>query len=144
MLGRNSANQALMQAPADEKAAKGFKDKIISKVIRDNAKDIQKCYFEFLNKKPQVSEGEIDILIELKENGKVGSVEVTRNQFNDESFGSCVAEKIDSYFFAPPPIGINRFISHTLAFKSEETALREAKERAEKNKPPMMLPVKPE
>jgi len=33
-----------------------------------------------------------------------------------------VADKVKTYFLAPPPFGINRYISHSLAFKSEETA----------------------
>lgn len=116
---------------------------MIVRVIRENAKDLQKCYFDLLKKKPNISEGEMEVLIELKENGKVDDVEVTRNQFNDSQFASCVSEKIEDYYFAPPPAGINRYISHVLAFKSQETAEREAKERAEQNKPPQMLPVNP-
>lgn len=143
LIGKGSMNQPTVQGPADEKMEKAFKDKVISKVIRENAKDLQKCYFNLLDKKPSVTEGDIDILIHLEENGKVSSAELTKNTLNDSQFGDCVVKKVESYYFAPPPIGINRYISHTLSFKSEETALREAKERAEASKPPQMLPVKP-
>lgn len=144
VIGRQSSSSSALQSPADDgKLAQSYKEKVIVKVIRDNAKDLQKCYFAHLKKAPKVTEGEMEVLIEVEENGKVSSVEVTRNEFKKEEFAECVSEKIEDYYFSPPPIGINRFISHVLAFKSEETAIREAKERAEKNKPPQMLPVNP-
>lgn len=144
VIGRKSSSTSSMSGVADDgKLAQTYKDKVIVKVIRDNAKDLQHCYFAYLKKAPKISEGEMEVLIEVEENGKVASVEVTRSEFKNDTFSDCVSDKIEDYYFSPPPVGINRFISHVLAFKSEETAIREAKERAEKNKPPQMLPVNP-
>lgn len=145
-LGKNSSmpvqNSQVMQAPADDgKLAQTYKEKVVMKVIHDNAKDLQTCYFDFLGKKPATTEGEMAILFKVEENGSISSVKVTKNGFQDNAFVDCVSKKFESYYLSPPPLGINRYISHVLAFKSEATAEKEAKERAEKSKPPKMLPV---
>lgn len=129
-------------ASADSgKLAKEYKEKVILKVIQENAKDIQKCYLDYLNLKEGITEGLIDILFKVEENGKISNLEITKNEFNNQAMGDCVAKKMSSYYLAPPPYGINRYISHTLAFKSEETAKKEAEERAKNNLPPKVLPV---
>jgi hypothetical protein len=133
-----------MQTPADDgKLAQSYKEKVVVKVIRENAKDLQKCYFELLDKKPAISEGAMDVLIKVEEDGKISSAKITKDQFNDSNFQNCVTKKMESYYLSPPPLGINRYISHVLAFKSEATALKEASERAENSQPPKMLPVRP-
>lgn len=132
-----------MQAPAgDAKLAQTYKEKVVVKKIYDNAKDIQTCYLAYLETKPTLTEGAMDILLKVEEDGSIGSVKVTHDEFKNSTFEDCIVAKLSSYYLAPPPLGINRYISHTLAFKSEATALKEAKENAEKNKPPKMLPVR--
>ena len=132
----------MMQTPADNgKLAQTYKEKVLLKVIRENAKDLQTCYFDLLKKTPIITEGEMNILFKIEEDGKISSAKITKDQFNDKKFESCISNKLESYYLSPPPLGINRFISHVLAFKSEAQALKDAKERAEKSKPPMMLPV---
>jgi hypothetical protein len=79
--------------------------------------------------------------LKVEEDGKISSVQVTKNEFEDESMADCVTKKINGYYLAPPPYGINRNIAHVLAFKTEATAEREAKERQLKNQPPKVLPV---
>ena len=146
--GSQSIAQAPVQAPSfapadDGKLAKEYKEKVLIKTLFDNAKDLQKCYFELLDKKPKISEGVMDMLIKVEEDGSISQVRITKNEFQDNDMGECVADKVKTYFLAPPPFGINRYISHSLAFKSEETAKKEAEERAEKNKPPKIMPVNP-
>jgi len=125
----------------DGKLAKEYKRRELIGLIKENAKDIQKCYFEYLNGSPKISEGVLVILIKVEENGKISSMQVTKNEFKNEKMASCLEKKMTSYYLAPPPYGINRYISHSLAFKSEETAKREAEEMAKKNKPPKFLPL---
>jgi hypothetical protein len=142
IIGKFFSNSAPTQNPADDgKLAQNYKEKVLVKAIYDNAKDLQKCYFGYLDKKPSVTAGVMNILIKVEENGRISSAEVTKNEFQDNNFASCISKKLESYFLAPPPLGINRYIAHVLAFKSEAEALKEAKERAEKNKPPKMLPI---
>lgn len=138
----NLANN--MGAAADGKLLRQYKQKEINRTVRENARDLQKCYLAYLEKKPQVSEGVIKILFLLKENGAVEESRVVKSDFPDPEFGKCANEKIKSYYFSPPPFGINRNIDHDLAFKSQETAEREAKEWAEKQKLPRILPVGPQ
>jgi hypothetical protein len=149
LIGQNFKNNShesspppAIQAPAgDAKLAQSYKGKVVVKKIYDNAKDIQSCYLDYLEKKPKVTEGAMDILLKIEEDGSIASVKITQDSFEDDVFKSCVANKLKGYFLSPPPLGINRFISHTLEFKSEDKALKDAKERAEKNKPPKLLPV---
>lgn len=131
-----------MQTPADDgKLAQSYKEKVLLKTIHDNAKELQTCYFELLKKSPPVTEGEMNVLFKVEEDGKISSAKITKDQFNDKNFQTCISTKLESYYLSPPPLGINRYISHVLAFKSEAQALKEAQERALKNKPPVMLPV---
>lgn len=132
-----------MAGVADEKLLRQYKQKEITATIRENAKDLQKCYLAYLEKKPQVTEGVIKVLFLLKENGAVEESRVVKSDFPDPEFGNCTNDKIKTYYFSPPPFGINRNIDHELAFKSQETAEREAKEWAEKQKLPKVLPVGP-
>jgi hypothetical protein len=152
VIGKGSApsGQQMAAAPvanyggdAEGKLAKEFKEKVLLKVIRDNAKDLQVCYFALLEKKTKITEGVLDYIIKVEEDGKISDVKLINNEFGDEDMGECVTKKILSYHLSPPPYGINRFIAHTLAFKSEATAKKEAEERSSKNKPPMVMPVNP-
>lgn len=130
--------------PADDgKLAKEYKDKVVAQIIKDNAKDLQKCYFELLENNPATSEGILTILIKVEEDGRISSTRIIKNEFENEEIAHCVSKKIGSYYLAPPPYGINRYISHTLAFKTEATAKEEAKQREKTNKPPKTLPVNP-
>ncbi|EQC48354.1 hypothetical protein M899_1447 [Bacteriovorax sp. BSW11_IV] len=140
--GQQKANSA--PAPIDPKIAVAYKQKEVAKTIRENAKDIQKCYLSYLENKPEMNEGVIKILFKLRENGSVESSEAVSNDFENISFGDCVAKKFERYYFAPPPIGMNRNILHELAFKTQETAEREAKERSEQSALPKILPVSPQ
>lgn len=147
LAGRNfSGQQKASPAPApfDPKIAASYKQKEVSKTIRENAKDIQECYLSYLQNKPDMNEGVIKILFKLKENGSVESSEAVSNDFKNVTFGECVSKKFERYYFAPPPAGMNRNILHELAFKTQETAEREAKERSEQNVLPKILPVSPQ
>ena len=123
------------------KLGKEYKEKVVVKVIQENAKDIQKCYLDYLAQNKELTEGTLDLLFKVEENGMISEVAITKNDFKNQEMGDCVSEKMKNYYLSPPPLGINRYISHTLAFKSEETAKREAEERAKNNAPPKVLPV---
>lgn len=151
LIGRGSPVQSA-QAPApvsnfvpadDGKLAKEYKEQALVTTIRENAKDLQKCYLAHLETKPKVNEGVLNVLIKVEEDGKVSSASVIKNEFEDAEIADCVAEKLKSYHLPPPPYGINRNIAHVIAFKTEATAEREAKERELKNRPPKVLPVNP-
>lgn len=143
LVTKNSSSSApAYQMPADDgKLAKSYKEENLVKKIRENAKELQSCYFQYLDSKPEMQEGVIKLLFKVEENGFIKEIQVTENDFKNKSFEKCVEDKLEDIYLSPPPLGINRFISHEIAFKSEETALKEAKEREEKNQPPKVLPV---
>lgn len=150
LIGRSTSVPAPSQgqnqnfAPADDgKLSREYKEKVVGSMIRDNAKELQKCYLSHLDKKPKIIEGDLNILFKVEEDGKISSASVTKNEFQDNSVSECVISKIQGQFLSPPPYGINRNISHTLSFKTEATAAKEAKERELNSRPPKVLPVNP-
>lgn len=139
---KSSIEPAVYQQPADDgKLSKNYKEENLVAKIRDKAKDLQSCYFAYLDTSPEIKEGLIKILFKVEENGLVGKVQVTESDFKNSKLSECVLAKFENTYLAPPPLGINRYISHDLAFKLEETALKEAKERELRNRPPKVLPV---
>lgn len=130
------------QQPADDgKLAKTYKEENLVVKIRNKGKEIQTCYFDYLETSPETKEGVVKILFKVEEDGFVGKMQITDNDFKNTKIEKCILEKLENMYLSPPPLGINRFISHDLAFKLEETAIKEAKEREERNKPPKVLPV---
>ncbi len=133
----------VLAASEEAKFAKEYKEQVVIKTIRENAKEIQQCYLDLLSKNPTIKEGSLTVLFKIEEDGEISSARITKNDFNDSMMAECVSTKLTSYYFAPPPIGINRYISHVLSFKTEETVKKEALERAEKSKLPKVLPIGP-
>ncbi|MBP9682434.1 MAG: hypothetical protein KBD76_13590 [Bacteriovorax sp.] len=144
LLGKSSTpSPSAYQMPADDgKLAKSYKEENLVKAIRDNAKILQTCYLAYLDKKPEIKEGVMNILLKVEESGQISEVKITKDQFQNLDFENCLIKKIEKFYLSPPPLGINRYLAHELGFKSEETALKEAKERQEKNRPPKVLPVR--
>ena len=125
----------------DGKLAKSYKEQVLVKTIRENAKDIQTCYLDYLAMKPKIIEGDFAFNIKVEEDGEITSMKMTNNDFKQDSFADCVTRKIKSYRLSPPPLGINRNIDHNISFKTQETADREALERSKSFELPKVLPV---
>ncbi|MBL7663761.1 MAG: hypothetical protein JNM93_01415 [Bacteriovoracaceae bacterium] len=139
---QTSSTSGPMHVPADDgKLAKEYKAKQINPLIQTEAKNLQACYFAYLDTKPTIEENSMKILMQIGEDGKILKVQITRNGFENETFGDCVASKLSGQYLEPPPYGINRFISHDLSFVKEETALKQAEERKKQNEMPKVLPV---
>lgn len=117
--------------------AKQYKD-LVGKDIREFADDISVCYREFLAKVPAIQEGKLDLVIKVKDNGIVEEMEVSKNELGSLELKNCVLKKLSSLRLKPLPAGLNPYISHTLAFKSDETLQKEAEQR--KNRMPKVLP----
>lgn len=128
---------------ADPKVMKDYKKNEIMKVIRENSKEIQVCYKDHLNLKPETTEGMIRFILSLNEDGSVRNAKLIKSDFGESDIGNCSVNILKNLNFAPPPLGINRNISHELAFKSEETARREAEEAKKRSSLPKVLPVVP-
>lgn len=94
-----------------------------------------------MKKKPDTKEGVVKILFKVEENGFAEKIKITQSDFDNSNLSKCILDKFKNTFFSPPPLGINRYISHDLVFKLEETALKELKEKELLNQPPKVLPV---
>jgi hypothetical protein len=137
-----SANTATIPVE-NGKLSKEYKSKEITSFINKNAFKIQNCYLTYLEKKPAKAEGNLQILIKVEEDGRMTNVRISDNELKDETIANCVIKNFENNYIAPPPYGINRYLSHSLAFKSEETAKKEQEERARnRNNLPKILPVK--
>jgi hypothetical protein len=130
--------------PAENgKLSKEYKSKELTSFINKNAAKIQSCYLTYLEKKPTKGEGNLQILIKVEEDGRMSNVRISDNELQDESIANCVIKNFENNYIAPPPIGINHYLTHSLAFKSEENAKKEQEERAKKrDQLPKVLPVK--
>jgi len=130
--------------PTDNgKLAKEYNSKELIGFIKKNSAKIQTCYVAYLEKKPAIKEGNLQILIKVEEDGHISSIKVTNNALKDENLTNCVIEKFENRYLAPPPYGINRFLSHSLSFKSAESAKKEQAERELKRKSlPLIVPIK--
>ena len=126
------------EVPASAQVLQEYKDDV-AKVIRTNAKDLQTCYNDHLSGNPKIREGKISFIFQVEEDGKVSSTDIIGNEFESEEIKKCVSTKISSYRFPPPPIGVNRYISHTLRFESPESFAERRKKRF-----PKVLPTSPE
>lgn len=123
------------------KLAKEYKEKSVNRAIFENSKNIQECYLEYLKASPTITEGELVVLFKVEENGEMTELKTTKNEFNNQEFGECVNRKLSQIFLDPPPMGINRYISHTLSFIKEETAKALEEKRKKEKLLPKVLPV---
>jgi len=124
------------------KRSKEFQEKVIAPTLREYSKDLQQCYLEHLKSNPVKTEGSVFVVMKVEDDGSLSSVKIARSDFMENQMNHCLSAKIEKYHFAPPPMGINRFFSHTLSFKSEENAMREAKERKQEALLPKVLPAR--
>lgn len=130
------------QQPADDgKLSKRYKDENLVAKIRNKASELQRCYFIYLESSPETKEGVVKILFKVEEDGLIGKTQITENEFKNTQLSKCILAQFEKTYLSPPPLGINRYISHDLDFKLEETAIKEAKEREARNQPPKILPV---
>jgi hypothetical protein len=137
---KRSASPVPYVSSDDAKTGKDYKSKSIQPVFVENATDIQTCYLTYLKGNPEVSEGKVNLVFKINEDGSVSDAKVIKNEFNDR-MGDCLVGKVESYFFSPPPYGMNPYMNHSFSFVSEETAKKEAEQRQLNNTPPKILPA---
>lgn len=121
----------------DAESEKKYKDSVAMD-IREFGDAIGGCYRDFLTTKPKVSEGKIDLILKVQENGAVLEIEVAKNELSSDDLKKCVLDKLSSLRLKPLPNGLNPYIAHSLAFKSEATLQKEIE--IQKNRMPKVLP----
>ena len=102
---KSSPEPVVYQQPADDgKLSKSYKEENLVAKIRDKAKDLQACYFAYLDTSPAIKEGLVKMLFKVEENGLIGKVQVTESDFKNSKLNECVLEKFENTFLAPPPL----------------------------------------
>lgn len=129
----------------------GFADRIMSPQRREA---LTGCYNELLKangideSKPAAAnnptstdmskfEGKVTYVFHIAENGEKISHEIVDSQISDRNFLGCIEVALRGVRFLPPPLGINRYLSHEFTFKSEQTYRKELEEK--KNQEPLVL-----
>jgi outer membrane biosynthesis protein TonB len=104
--GKNVAVRGIVktEAPEDVFGDGTLDPKKIQRKISQRRKAIQKCYEKELKKNPKLK-GKIRLLITIKENGRVGLVEVTQNTTNDRDVQRCIVRLFKKTRFPKPDGG---------------------------------------
>lgn len=84
-----------------------------------------------------VFEGKATFVFHIGEDGTLLDYEAIDSDFSDQSFVRCLSRSVKGVRFLPPPLGINRYLSYDLVFKSDETFKKDIEER--KGQSPLML-----
>lgn len=137
LIGSRSGNHS-SEIPADPKVQKEYKDQV-ARSIRSRSSEIKACYIDYLANKPKITEGKVDLVFDVEKNGVINGMESGLNELQDKHIEKCISQALSGLRFPPLPLGMNSFISHTIAFKSEETIKKENEMR--KNLLPKVLPV---
>lgn len=137
LIGSHTINKS-SEIPADPKIQSEYKNQV-ARVIRTRSGEIRACYISFLDRKPKTIEGKIDIVFDVQKNGEIREMEWGLNELQDKEIQECTYKALTGLRFPPLPFGMNSFISHTIAFKSEETLKKENESR--KNLLPKILPA---
>ena len=141
----------LMSPNPDEKALSNYKRSGFNNFIMAYGREYSDCYNKLLEKigeKPKDEndtrsrEGVLTYVFQVGEDGSLLKYELIQNEFKDAEIDGCVSKHFADLRFLPPPLGINRYISHDFSFKTKETYEKELEER--KNSLPKVLPVSPD
>lgn len=92
----------------------------VKNTIRKRADQIQACYNEFIERKPEIFEGQITLDWRINPDGKVLSPEVVGAEFGDDALKTCLVKKVQEFEFPKPPGGVEKYIAHKFIFKKTE------------------------
>lgn len=93
----------------------------VHNTIRKKFKDLQGCFLEYIKKNPRYdgSLKTVHLDWQISPAGKVVKPEVVDSDAGDDAFSGCLAQKIQSYEFPPPPTERNFYVEHFFRFKKE-------------------------
>ncbi|MEN9811214.1 MAG: hypothetical protein RLZZ488_2781 [Pseudomonadota bacterium] len=154
---QSSGQSVVLMAPAPDPKTElayrrnGFADRIMT-VQRREA--LTNCYTEFLKSNGidesnsaatktatgadlSKFEGKVTYVFQIAENGEKITHEIVDSQISDRNFLGCIEVALRGVRFLPPPLGINRYLSHEFTFKSEQTYRKEMEEK--KSQEPLVL-----
>ena len=74
----------------------------------------------FLETKPKVIDGRVNIDWQIALNGHVEKAEIVSSDLNDISLHRCIVDVINKIEFPPPPGNRPSYVFHKFAFKKKE------------------------
>lgn len=90
----------------------------VKNTILKGYRELQSCYKDYLKSSPKITDGEIKIDWQVKENGSVENTQIIISQFADEAFKKCMTDNISKWEFPEPPI--KKYVVHTFKFSDEK------------------------
>lgn len=111
------ANQSLSR-PANGRPARDpyLKNQVKNRIIKGYP-DIQKCYQEYLTADPPLTDGHVKMDWQIDTDGDVIRPEVVLSPFQDKTLHKCLAARIQTWNFPPPPV--RKYVSHTFKFEKK-------------------------
>ena len=87
----------------------------IKEVIQSHTEEIRYCYTKVLTVEPEL-EGKVVVRFEIRETGKVGTVEITESTLNHESVEGCIVAAIRKWVFPEPRNEDTVFVTYPFIF----------------------------
>lgn len=144
----------LLAPAADTKVAAAYTKNGFGNVIMSSQrrKGYSKCYENFVTSRTsalqlakslpdssvlqedlapeQRTEGALIFVFHVRESGELQDFDLAIDELHDATFTECIKKALTGIRFTPPPLGINRYISYEMNFKTEETLKKEREQKA--------------
>lgn len=123
--------QSLLASQYGNSASKqkdSYQAKEVKNTIAKKATFFQKCYKNYLLKKPKTTAGQLVVDWQIDAEGRVKQPGLIYNPFN-QKFGDCILTVLEKTLFPPPPFQLPKYIEHSLRFMDEAALKADQKKR---------------
>ncbi|MGZ3723972.1 MAG: AgmX/PglI C-terminal domain-containing protein [Bdellovibrionales bacterium] len=93
--------------------------------------ELQNCYEAYLKREPKVDEGVVEMHWMLDPRGKISSMEMVHSDLEDETFTSCLLDKMKKMTFKAPPKARPTLVAHKFNFHKRSPSNVNFKQAAE-------------
>lgn len=105
----------------DKKGLSFYHKREVNNTIRKHMHKIQACYNQYLETKPSLEEGKIQMDWQIAPDGEVDKVGKVVSEFSSQTLERCLEKEISSWEFPPPPEqNRNTYAEFTFHFRKEE------------------------
>jgi hypothetical protein len=96
-----------------------YQRKVVRPFIRQNVGSFQICYKTFLEGKPKITDGKVDLAWLIDMSGKVKNAKIEKSELQNPVFERCLLTELEKLQFPAP--GVNQEVSanHVLNFEKE-------------------------
>ena len=99
------------------------KDVYIAKAVNNSitkaSTQLQACYLTYLDSLPDVKEGKVKLDWQIDTKGQVFAAGVVSSSFQDQTIEHCLIQKLSAIQFPAPPLGMTKYVEHSLFFKNQ-------------------------